>query len=88
MGAKYDPELYLKHQAEVVAMSKGGREALPEGEEGDEMWAKVLRNREEAKRLVGSYKPAGHGVLRAGTETNVKVGEARPTTIGGKEEAQ
>ena len=77
LGAKYDPELYLEHQAEVVKRSAGGRLALPEGEEGDRMWEEVVRNREEARRLVSSYRPAGHGVLQAGTETNVRVGEVR-----------
>ena len=82
LGKKYDPEVYLEHQKDVLEISKRGREALPEGEEGDKMWAQVLMNRKEAKRLVSGYRQAGHGVLAPGTETTVKVGIPRDTTIG------
>ncbi|GMI00217.1 hypothetical protein TrST_g8618 [Triparma strigata] len=80
LGVKHEPELFKEHQREMMEMAKGGRESLPEGEEGDRLWAQVEKNREDAKKLVKGYKPVGHGIMAPGSNI-VKVGMPRESTI-------
>ncbi|GMH85430.1 hypothetical protein TL16_g10229 [Triparma laevis f. inornata] len=81
LGVKHEPELYKEHQRELLELSKGGRESLPEGPEGDKIWAQVEKNREDAKELVKGYKPMGHGIMAPGSNSTIKVGGLRESSI-------